>query len=241
MDKRIFIAKNVATLFSYGDIVNLGIGIPSLVSSYIPKEKDVLIHAENGAVGIGSAGGFPWSFESRESVIEWLESCGGEKGSWKTVHRDLCNASNEVVELVPGSACFDSCMSFAIARGGHLDATVLGALQVDEECNLANWKIPGKKINGMGGAMDIVCGSKRVIIAMEHCTKKGEPKILKKVSLPLTASGCVTDIVTELCIIKCEPHHFVVTAIAPQVTEKEIRDKTLADIVFSDDLREMIV
>ena len=168
MGKREFIARNVAAMFHDGDVVNLGVGIPTLASTYVPEGMTVLFHAENGCVGAGEAGGFPWDFSTRESVIAWMDSCAGEKGSWKTVHKDLCNASGEVITLIPGACCFDSTMAFAIARGGHLDATVLGALQVDEDCNLANWKIPGKKLNGMGGAMDIVSGAKKVIIAMEH-------------------------------------------------------------------------
>lgn len=240
MGKREFIAKNVARLFHDGDVVNLGVGIPTLASSYIPDGMTVLIHAENGAVGAGTAGGFPWDDSSRESVIEWLESCGGERGSWRTVHRDLCNASNEVITLIPGAACFDSVMSFAIARGGHLDATVLGALQVDSECNLANWKIPGKKLNGMGGAMDLVVGAKRVIVAMEHCARDGSPKIVERCTLPLTAQGCVSEIVTDLCRIKCVPGRLTVTAAAPGVTREEIIAKTGAKLLFADNLEIML-
>ena len=200
----------------------------------------VLFHAENGCVGAGEAGGFPWDFSTRESVIAWMDSCAGEKGSWKTVHKDLCNASGEVITLIPGASCFDSTMAFAIARGGHLDATVLGALQVDEDCNLANWKIPGKKLNGMGGAMDIVSGAKKVIIAMEHCTKNGDAKIVEHCSLPLTAPGCVNTIVTELCIIDCKPGCLTVTAIAPGVTPDEIRAKTGAHLRFAEQLETML-
>ena len=240
MDKRSFIAKNVANMFHDGDVVNLGVGIPTLASTFVPDGMTVLFHAENGCVGADKAGGYPWDDSSRESVIAWMETCGGELGSWRTVHRDLCNASGEVITLRPGAACFDSNMAFAIARGGHLDATVLGALQVDQECNLANWKIPGKKLNGMGGAMDIVSGAKRVIIAMEHCNKAGEPKIVKNCTLPLTAVGCVNAIVTELCIIECAPGKLTVVAVAPGVTEEEIRRKTEAELYFAPDLREML-
>ena len=239
MEKRNFIAKNVAGMFHDGDVVNLGVGIPTLASSYVPKDMTVLFHAENGCVGADKAGGYPWDFSSRESVISWMETCGGERGSWRTVHRDLCNASGEVITLIPGAACFDSNMAFAIARGGHLDATVLGVLQVDEECNLANWKIPGKKLNGMGGAMDIVSGAKRVIVAMEHCTKTGEPKIVKKCTLPLTAAGCVDTIVTELCIIDCKPGKLTVIAMAPNVTKDEIIAKTDAELHFAMDMAVM--
>ena len=131
-------------------------------------------------------------------------------------------------------------MAFGIARGGHLDATVLGALQVDEECNLANWKIPGVKLNGMGGAMDIVSGAKRVIIAMEHCTKKGAPKIVEKCTLPLTAVGCVDTIVTEKCIIDCKPGRLTVVAKAKNVTREDIIANTGAKLYFADDVADMI-
>lgn len=240
MGKREFIARNVAAMFHDGDVVNLGVGIPTLASTYVPEGMTVLFHAENGCVGAGEAGGFPWDFSTRESVIAWMDSCAGEKGSWKTVHKDLCNASGEVITLIPGACCFDSTMAFAIARGGHLDATVLGALQVDEDCNLANWKIPGKKLNGMGGAMDIVSGAKKVIIAMEHCTKNGDAKIVEHCSLPLTAPGCVNTIVTELCIIDCKPGCLTVTAIAPGVTPDEIRAKTGVHLRFAEQLETML-
>ena len=240
MDNRNFIAKNVARMFSDGDVVNLGVGIPTLASSYVPDGIQVFFHAENGAVGAGEAGGFPWDSTTRESHIEWLEEYGGEKGSWKTWHRDLCNASGEVIKLIPGAACCDSCMAFGIARGGHLDATVLGALQVDEACNLANWKIPGVKLNGMGGAMDIVSGAKRVIIAMEHCTKKGAHKIVEKCTLPLTAVCCVDTIVTEKCIIDCKPGRLTVVAKAKNVTREDIIASTGAKLYFADDVADMI-
>lgn len=239
IDKRNFIAKNVAQMFCDGDVVNLGVGIPTLASSYVPEGVEVFFHAENGAVGAGEAGGFPWDSSSRESFIEWLDEYGGEKGSWKTWHRDLCNASGEVIKLIPGAACCDSCVAFGIARGGHLNATVLGALQVDEDCNLANWKIPGVKLNGMGGAMDIVCGAKRVIIAMEHCAKNGVPKIVKKCTLPLTAVGCVDTIVTEKCIIDCKPGKLTVIAKAKNVTLEEILASTDADLCFADNISDM--
>ena len=234
MDKRKFIAKNVATLFHEGDVINLGVGIPTLASLYIPEGMNVLIHAENGALGVEKTIG------SRETMIGWLETCGGEKGSWRTTHRDLCDASLEAVTLMPGAVCFDSTMAFAVARGGRLSATVLGALQVDQECNLANWKIPGKKLNGMGGAMDMASGAKRVIIATEHCTKDGSPKILKKCTLPLTAVGCVSTIVSDLCMIDCKPGCLTVTAIAPGVTKEEIIAKTEAKISFASNLKEML-
>ena len=239
MNKREFIAKNVATLFNDGDVVNLGVGIPTLSSTFVPKDITVLVHAENGAVGCEKSNGYPWSMESRESAIATREPWGGENGNFRTKHRDLCDASGDSITLIPGSFCCDTTMAFAIARGGHLDATVLGALQVDQDCNLANWKIPGRKLNGMGGAMDIVSGAKRVIIAMEHCTKYGEPKILKHCTLPLTAAHCVNVIVTELCMIACKPGNLLVTAIAPGVTKEEIVEKTEAELHFEEQLKIM--
>lgn len=236
MDRRNFIAKNVAALFQDGDVVNLGVGIPTLASGYVPEGVEVLFHSENGVVGVNQVQGCPWDMSSRESMIAWLESCGGEKGSWRTVHRDLINASTEAVNLIPGSACFDSVMAFAIARGGRLSATVLGALEVDEQCNLANWKIPGKRLNGMGGAMDLASGARRVVIAMEHCAKDGSPKIVKRCSLPLTAVGCVDTIVTELCIIQCRPGSLTVTALAPGVSREEVQAKTEARLSFAEKL-----
>lgn len=240
MDTREMIARNAATLFHNGDLINLGVGIPTLASSFVPEGIDVIIHAENGAVGCDKSNGCPWDMSSREAVITSREPWGGEQGSYRTKHRDLCDASGDSITLIPGAACCDTVTAFAIARGGRLDATVLGALQVDEECNLANWKIPGKKLNGMGGAMDIVSGAKRVIIAMEHNAKSGDAKILKKCTLPLTAAHCVDTIVTELCIIDCKPGLLTVTAIAPGVTKDEIISRTEAALVFADDIAEMI-
>ncbi len=239
MDKRAFIAKNVAQLFKDGDVVNLGVGIPTLASGYVPEGMDVFFHAENGCIGAGANYGIPWDRSTRESTIAWLNEHSGERTDWRGMHKDLGNAGCEVVSLIPGACCFDTVTSFAIARGGHLTATVLGALQVDESCNLANWKIPGKKLNGMGGAMDIVSGARRVIIAMEHCNKNGEPKIVKKCTLPLTAEACVDTIITELCIIECKPGRLLVTAIAPGVTEKEIISNTAAALRFSKTLKTM--
>ena len=240
MDKRLFIARNVATLFNDGDVVNLGVGIPTLSSTFVPKDITVLIHAEDGAVGCDKSNGYIWSMESREEAIASRTPWGGEDGNYRTQHRDLVDASGDSITLIPGAFCCDTTMAFAIARGGHLDATVLGALQVDQECNLANWKIPGKKLNGMGGAMDIVSGAKRVIIAMEHCTKYGEAKILKKCTLPLTAAHCVDMIVTDLCMIECKPGELRVVAIAPGVTKEEIIAKTEAELSFADELKIML-
>ena len=240
MDKRLFIAKNVATLFNDGDVVNLGVGIPTLSSTFVPKDITVLIHAEDGAVGCDRSNGYIFDLESREGAIASRTPWGGEDGNYRTQHRDLVDASGDSITLIPGAFCCDTTMAFAIARGGHLDATVLGALQVDQECNLANWKIPGKKLNGMGGAMDIVSGAKRVIIAMEHCNKNGESKIVEKCTLPLTALNCVTSIVTELCIIDCKPGELKVVALAPGVSKEDVIKNTAAELVFADELEEMV-
>lgn len=242
MDSRHFIAKNVAAMFRDGDVVNLGIGIPTLASLYIPPEITVFFHAENGCVGADKTFTKPWNPEStRESVIRWLSEHRQYSGTGAEQHKDLCNAGNESITLLPGASCFDSCLSFAIAKGGRLSATVLGALQVDRNCDLANWKIPGKKLNGMGGAMDIVSGARRVIVAMEHCTKKGEPKIVETCSFPLTALACVDTIVTELCIIDCVPGRLTVTALAPGVERQDVLNRTEAELCFADDPGTMLV
>ena len=242
MDKRHFIAKNVAALFRDGDVVNLGIGIPTLASLYIPAGLTVFFHAENGCVGTDRTFTKPWNPEStRESVRQWLLEHNEYSGTGREVHRDLCNAGNESITLLPGAACFDSCTSFAIAKGGRLSATVLGALQVDREGNLANWKIPGKKLNGMGGTMDMVTGAKTVIVAMEHCTKRGEPKIVERCTLPLTALGCVNRIVTELCVMECRSGELLVTALAPGVEREDVISRTAAELRFADKLTQMSV
>jgi 3-oxoacid CoA-transferase B subunit len=177
-DIRELIVKRVAAFFEEGDLGNLGIGMPTLVANYIPPDKGIMLQSENGFIGIGP---------SPESGLE---------------EKDTVNAGGAPVTIVPGGACFDSAMSFALIRGGHVDITVLGALEVDEKGNLANWIVPGKLVPGMGGAMDLVVGARKVIIAMEHTTKDGAPKILKKCTLPLTAVNCVDWIVTELGVMK---------------------------------------
>lgn len=210
------IAKRVAKEFKDGDVVNLGIGLPTEVANYIDKDVEVILQSENGFIGLG-----PAPEEGKED-------------------KDLVNAGAKFVTIKEGGACFDSAMSFAIIRGGHVDATVLGALQVDEEGNLANWMIPGKMVPGMGGAMDLVVGAKRVIIAMEH-TAKGAPKILKKCTLPLTAAKEVNLIVTEMGVIEVTEKGLVLKEIAPDTTVEEVIRATEANLIISPELKVMDV
>ncbi|CDF57798.1 CoA transferase subunit B [Thermobrachium celere] len=211
---REIIAKRVAKEFKDGDVVNLGIGLPTEVANYIDKDVEVILQSENGFIGLG-----PAPEEGKED-------------------KDLVNAGGKYVTMMPGGACFDSAMSFAIIRGGHVDATVLGALQVDEEGNLANWMIPGKMVPGMGGAMDLVVGAKKVIVAMEH-TAKGAPKILKRCTLPLTAAKEVNLIVTEMGVIEVTDKGLVLKEIAPNTTVEEVIAATEANLIISEDLKVM--
>ncbi|MCL2365587.1 MAG: 3-oxoacid CoA-transferase subunit B [Oscillospiraceae bacterium] len=216
MDKREMIAKRISEYFKEGDLGNLGIGLPTLVANYLPPEKNVLLHSENGFIGIGPT-----------------PEAGAED-------KDMVNAGGHPVELVPGGACFDSGFSFLLARGGHVDITVLGALEVSEKGDLANWMIPGVMVPGMGGAMDLVVGAKKVIIAMEHTTKKGEPKILKECVLPLTALGVVKHIVTELGVMDVTPEGIVLRELAPGVTVEEIQEKTGATLIIPEQIGNMV-
>ena len=244
MNVRHTIAKNVATFFENGSFVNLGVGIPTLSANYVPDGTEYILHAEDGFAGAGKTIPFPWgdNFYDLKAVEEGLKELGDDKGcNLETGHRDLCYASNSLVVLQPGASCFDSSVSFAMARGGHLDMTVLGGLQVDEAGNLANWIVPGGRINGMGGAMDLVSGAKKVIVAMEHCAKSGNPKILKKCTMPLTAIECVDVIVTELAVIEFHNKKMTVMAINPDITEIELQDKTEAELTFSENIKEMYI
>ncbi|MDT8903556.1 3-oxoacid CoA-transferase subunit B [Anaeroselena agilis] len=215
MDSKELIARRIAREFADGDLVNLGIGIPTLAADHIPAGVHIILHSENGFVGLGSANG--------------------------ATDPDTTNAGGKPVSILPGGAVFDSAMSFAIIRGGHLAATVLGGLEVDEEGNLANWMVPGKIVPGMGGAMDLVVGAKRVIVAMEHTAKDGSPKILKKCSLPLTAKQEVDMIVTNLAVFVRDERGLVLTETAPGVTVADVRAATEAAFTVVPDVKEMVL
>ncbi|RLM27856.1 succinyl-CoA--3-ketoacid-CoA transferase [Brenneria alni] len=212
MDAKELIARRVALELKNGDVVNLGIGLPTKVANYVPDGIQVTFQSENGFLGLGAI---------------------------TTPDSDLVNAGGQPCGMVPGAAMFDSAFSFALIRGGHVDICVLGGLQVDEHGSLANWMVPGKMVPGMGGAMDLVVGAKKVIIALEHCAKNGDAKLLHQCTYPLTAVNKVSMVVTELAVFHFIQQQMVLSEISPDISVEVLRQKTEADFIVSPELQPM--
>ena len=212
LDKRAQIGARIAMELKDGDYVNLGIGLPTEAANHIPEGVRVIFQSENGVMGVGPA---------------------PEEG---TEDQEMINAGGGFITTLPGASFFDSATSFGIIRGGHIDVTVLGALQVDQEGNLANWMIPGKMTPGMGGAMDLVTGAKKVIVAMEHCDKRGNPKILKQCNLPLTAKGKVSLIITEMAVLEVTPKGLLLKEVTEGFTVEDVVKATEAELIIPERL-----
>ena len=211
------IAKRISKELRDGFYVNLGIGIPTLVANYIPEGINVTLHSENGLLGMG-----PFPFEEE-------------------VDADFINAGKQTITTLPGSSIFDSSDSFAMIRGGHVDLTVLGAMEVTQNGDIANWKIPGKMVKGMGGAMDLVASAKYIIVAMMHTNKKGESKLLENCTLPLTGTNCIKKVVTEIATLDIHDGAFHLKERAPGVSIEEIQQKTAGRLVVEGEIPEMVV
>jgi 3-oxoacid CoA-transferase subunit B len=215
---KIGIAKRIAQEVRDGMYINLGIGIPTLVANYIPANLNVVLQSENGLLGIG-----PFPTEDK-------------------VDPDLINAGKQTITMMPGSALFSSAESFAMIRGGHVDLTILGAMEVSEQGDIANWKVPGKMVKGMGGAMDLVASAKHIIVAMQHCSKDGASKLLKECSLPITGIKCVKKIVSDLAVLDVLPGGgFKLLERAPGVSIEEIKNATEGKLLIEGDVREMVI
>ena len=209
------IAQRIAQELKNGYYVNLGIGIPTLVANFIPKEINVEFQSENGVLGMGP---FPYD---------------------EDVDADIINAGKQTITTLPGASFFDSAMSFSMIRGKHVDLTILGAMEVSENGDIANWKIPGKMVKGMGGAMDLVASAENIIVAMMHTNKKGESKLLKSCSLPLTGVGCVKKIVTNLAVLEVTKYGFKLLERAPGVSVQKIKDSTEGNLIIDSEIQEM--